>query len=133
LTYPHIGNTGVNGEDVESDRVFAAGLVIRDLPAMESNWRATATLGDYLRSNNVLGIADIDTRKLTRILREKGAQNGCIAAGPALGAAAASDAVAKARAAPSMVGLDLAKVVSCMQSYDWSDGSWTLDGGFRKA
>ena len=133
LTYPHIGNTGVNGEDVESDRVFAAGLVIRDLPAMESNWRATATLGDYLRSNNVIGIADIDTRKLTRILREKGAQNGCIAAGPALGAAAASDAVAKARAAPSMVGLDLAKVVSCTQRYEWSEGGWALGTGFRKA
>jgi carbamoyl-phosphate synthase small subunit len=129
LTYPHIGNTGVNGEDVESDRVFAAGLVIRDLPAMESNWRATATLGDYLRSNNVIGIADIDTRKLTRILREKGAQNGCIAAGPALGAAAASDAVAKARAAPSMVGLDLAKVVSCTQRYEWSEGGWALAPG----
>ena len=133
LTYPHIGNTGVNGDDVESDRVFAAGLVIRDLPAMESNWRATATLGDYLRSNNVIGIADIDTRKLTRILREKGAQNGCIAAGPALGAAAASDAVAKARAAPSMVGLDLAKVVSCTQRYEWSEGGWALGSGFRKA
>jgi len=133
LTYPHIGNTGVNGEDVESDRIFAAGLVIRDLPAVESNWRATATLGDYLRSNNVIGIADIDTRKLTRILREKGAQNGCIAAGPALGAAETVDAVAKARATPSMVGLDLAKVVSCKQSYDWSEGGWALDGGFRKA
>jgi len=133
LTYPHIGNTGVNGEDVESDRIFAAGLVIRDLPAVESNWRATATLGDYLRSNNVIGIADIDTRKLTRILREKGAQNGCIAAGPALGAAEAVDAVAKARATPSMVGLDLAKVVSCKQRYDWSEGGWALDGGFRKA
>jgi carbamoyl-phosphate synthase small subunit len=133
LTYPHIGNTGVNGEDVESDRIFAAGLVIRDLPAVESNWRATATLGDYLRSNNVIGIADIDTRKLTRILREMGAQNGCIAAGPTLGAAEAVDAVAKARATPSMVGLDLAKVVSCKQRYDWSEGGWALDGGFRKA
>jgi len=132
LTYPHIGNTGVNGEDVESARVFAAGLVIRDLPAIESNWRATATLGDYLRSNNVIGIADIDTRKLTRILREKGAQNGCIAAGPTLGAAQVGDAVAKARAAPSMVGLDLAKDVSCTQSYEWSEGGWALDGGFRK-
>ena len=133
LTYPHVGNTGVNREDIESGRVFAAGLVIRDLPAMESNWRATGTLGDYLRENNVIGIADIDTRKLTRILREKGAQNGCIVAGPTPGAADAGNAIAKARAAPSMAGLDLAKVVSCTQSYDWSEGGWALDGGFRKA
>ena len=133
LTYPHVGNTGVNGEDVESGRIFAAGLVIRDLPAMESNWRATGTLGDYLRGNNVIGIADIDTRKLTRILREKGAQNGCIVAGPALGAVDAGNAIAKARAAPSMAGLDLAKVVSCAQRYEWNDGGWALNGGFRKA
>ncbi len=96
-------------EDVESGRIFAAGLVIRDLPALESNWRATGTLGDYLRDNNVVGIADIDTRKLTRILREKGAQNGCIVAGPNLGAAEAGAAIAKAKAAPSMAGLDLAQ------------------------
>jgi len=133
LTYPHIGNTGVNAEDVESGRIFAAGLVIRDLPALESSWRATGTLGDYLRDNNVVGIADIDTRKLTRILREKGAQNGCIIAGPRLGAAEAAAAIAKAKAAPSMAGLDLAKVVSCKERYDWSDGSWSLAGGYGDA
>jgi len=133
LTYPHIGNTGVNDEDVESGRIFAAGLVIRDLPALESNWRATGTLGDYLRDNNVVGIADIDTRKLTRILREKGAQNGCIVAAPSLGNTEATEAIAKARAAPSMAGLDLAKVVSCTERYDWSDGVWSLDGGYDVA
>jgi len=133
LTYPHIGNVGVNAEDVESGRIFAAGLVIRDLPAVESSWRATGTLGDYLRDNRVVGIADIDTRKLTRILREKGAQNGCIVAAATLGAAEARDAVAKANAAPSMAGLDLAKVVSCKERYDWSEGVWALEGGFREA
>ena len=102
-------------------------------PRVESNWRATGTLGDYLRENNVIGIADIDTRKLTRILREKGAQNGCIVAGPTLAAADAGNAIAKARAAPSMAGLDLAKVVSCTQRYEWAEGGWALDGGFRKA
>jgi carbamoyl-phosphate synthase small subunit len=133
LTYPHIGNTGVNAEDVESGRIFAAGLVIRDLPGLESSWRATGNLGDYLRDNNVVGIADIDTRKLTRILREKGAQNGCIVAGPSLGASEVAAAIAKAQAAPSMAGLDLARVVSCTKRYDWSDGAWSLDGGYGKA
>ena len=133
LTCPHIGNVGVNAEDVESRRIFAAGLVIRDLPAMISSWRATGTLGDYLRDNNVIGIADIDTRKLTRILREKGAQNGCIAAAATLGVAEAEEAIANAKAAPSMAGLDLAKVVSCTQRYDWSEGVWALEGGFREA
>jgi carbamoyl-phosphate synthase small subunit len=133
LTYPHIGNVGVNAEDVESHRIFAAGLVIRDLPAVHSSWRAAGTLGDYLRDNNVIGIADIDTRKLTRILRERGAQNGCIVAAAALGEAEAQDAIAQARAAPSMAGLDLAKVVSCTQRYDWSQGVWALDGGYREA
>ena len=133
LTYPHIGNVGVNAEDVESGRIFAAGLVIRDLPAVESSWRATGTLGDYLRDNNVIGIADIDTRKLTRILREKGAQNGCIVAAATLGDADKGQAIAKARAAPSMAGLDLAKVVSCTQRYEWSEGVWALEGGFGDA
>ncbi|HEY5308945.1 MAG TPA: glutamine-hydrolyzing carbamoyl-phosphate synthase small subunit [Casimicrobiaceae bacterium] len=133
LTYPHIGNVGVNAEDVESHRVFAAGLVIRDLPAVHSNWRATGTLGDYLRDYNVIGIADIDTRKLTRILRERGAQNGCIVAAAVLGEAEAQDAIAQARSAPSMAGLDLAKVVSCTRRYDWSQGVWALDGGYREA
>ncbi len=133
LTYPHIGNIGVNAEDVESKRIFAAGLVIRDLPQLASNWRAAGDLGDYLRQNNVIGIADIDTRKLTRILREKGAQNGCIVAAVKLSASAADDAIAKAKAAPSMAGLDLAKVVSCTQPYEWSEGTWSLDGGYRAA
>jgi carbamoyl-phosphate synthase small subunit len=133
LTYPHIGNVGVNGEDVEALRIFAAGLVIRDLALVESNWRATGTLGDYLGENNVIGIADIDTRKLTRILRENGAQNGCILAAPTLGAAQVHEAISKAKAAPSMAGLDLAQVVSCGQRYDWTEGVWALDGGYQDA
>ena len=133
LTYPHIGNVGVNAEDVESGRIFAAGLVIRDLPAMVSSWRAAGTLDAYLRENNVVGIADIDTRRLTRILRERGAQNGCIVAAATLGVADAHDAIAKAKAAPSMAGQDLAKVVSCAQNYEWSEGVWTLQGGFGAA
>ncbi|MEO8345469.1 MAG: glutamine-hydrolyzing carbamoyl-phosphate synthase small subunit [Betaproteobacteria bacterium] len=133
LTYPHIGNTGVNAEDVESHRIFAAGLVIRDLPRLESNWRSTGALADYLRGNKVVGIADIDTRKLTRILREKGAQNGCIVAATTLGALDEADAIASARAAPSMAGLDLAKVVSCTKRYSWNEGVWSLDDGYAEA
>ncbi len=133
LTYPHVGNVGVNTEDVESQRIFAAGLVIRDLPHTASSWRATGNLSDYLRKNNLVGIADIDTRKLTRTLREKGAQNGCIVAAAKIGDAEIGEAIAKARAAPSMAGLDLAKVVSCTQRYDWSDGAWSLDGGYKPA
>src|SRR5512141_216037 len=106
LTYPHIGNTGVNREDVESRKIFAAGLVIRDLPRMVSNWRNQEDLSHYLTRNDVVGIADIDTRKLTRILREKGAQNGCVVAGSAIDEAAAAQAVARARSAPSMAGQD---------------------------
>jgi len=132
LTYPHVGNTGVNPEDVESRRVFAAGLVIRDLPRLASSWRSTQDLSSYLRDAGVLGICDIDTRKLTRMLREKGAQNGCvIAAGGSGRADAATEAVARARAAPSMSGLDLAKVVSCDAPYDWNGGSWALGSGYR--
>ncbi|HEX4521991.1 MAG TPA: glutamine-hydrolyzing carbamoyl-phosphate synthase small subunit [Casimicrobiaceae bacterium] len=130
LTYPHVGNTGVNPEDVESRRVFAAGLVIRDLPRMVSNWRSTQDLSSYLRDAGVLGICDIDTRKLTRTLRENGAQNGCVIARSGRGDAAA-EAIARARAAPSMSGLDLAKVVSCDAPYDWSGGSWALGSGYR--
>ncbi len=130
LTYPHIGNTGVNSEDVEAQRIFAAGLVIRDLPALESSWRSTGTLSNYLRDSHVVGIADIDTRRLTRILRERGAQNGCIVAAATLGAADEAAAIARARSAPSMAGLDLAKVVSCAERYDWSEGMWSLEGGY---
>src|SRR5437899_5789370 len=108
LTYPHVGNTGVNREDVESKRIFAAGLVIRDLPRLASSFRSNGDLSAYLRDAGVVGICDIDTRKLTRILRDKGAQNGCIMAGTV----DEGGALANARAAPSMAGLDLAKVVS---------------------
>ena len=131
LTYPHVGNVGVNPEDAESRRAFAAGLVIRDLPRLASSWRRADDLADYLRSANVVGIADIDTRMLTRILRERGAQNGCIVAADVLTASDAEAAVARARAAPSMAGLDLAKVVSCAEPYDWTSGAWALGSGYR--
>jgi len=131
LTYPHVGNVGVNPEDAESRRIFAAGLVIRDLPRLASNWRKAEDLSQYLRRSNVVGIADLDTRKLTRILRERGAQNGCVVAAETLNESDARDAVARARAAPSMAGLDLAKVVSCTTAYDWTSGAWTLGSGYR--
>jgi carbamoyl-phosphate synthase small subunit len=130
LTYPHIGNTGVNREDVEADRVHAAGLVIRDLPILPSNFRMDQTLDAYLRAENVVAIAGIDTRKLTRILREKGAQAGCIvtaADGVALNAEAA---VAQARSFPGLAGMDLAKVVSVPESFPWSEGEWALGNGY---
>jgi carbamoyl-phosphate synthase small subunit len=127
LTYPHIGNTGVNLEDVESRQIYAAGLVIRDLPRMVSNWRSTQDLSSYLADAGVLGICGIDTRKLTRMLREKGAQNGCLMAG----AVDAREALRRARAAPSMAGLDLAKVVSCGAPYEWSGSTWALGEGYR--
>jgi carbamoyl-phosphate synthase small subunit len=131
LTYPHIGNVGINPEDVESRRIFAAGLVIRDLPALASNWRRTQDLATFLASANVVGIAEIDTRKLTRILRERGAQNGCIVAAAEASDVDAADAVARAKAAPSMAGLDLAKDVSCGDRYDWASRTWTLGAGYR--
>jgi len=133
LTYPHIGNTGVNPEDVESKRIFAAGLVIRDLPRLASNFRAKADLSSYLRGAGVVGICDIDTRRLTRLLREKGAQNGCIVAGPRLRPEDEDEALRRARAAPSMAGLDLAKVVSCTEPYDWSSSTWALGAGYQPA
>jgi carbamoyl-phosphate synthase small subunit len=128
LTYPHIGNTGVNPEDVESGRPHAAGLVIRDLPLLASNFRRTQTLSDYLCENGVVGIADIDTRRLTRILREKGAQNGCLMAGRV----DESEALEQARACPSMAGLDLAKEVTCRQAYAWDEGEWRLGHGYTR-
>ena len=131
LTYPHVGNTGVNPEDVESRRVFAAGLVIRDLPALASNWRSTGGLSAYLTDASVVGIADLDTRRLTRILREKGAQNGCIAASDVIAESDVADAIARARGAPSMAGLDLAKVVSCTAPYEWTSSTWALGAGYR--
>lgn len=131
LTYPHIGNTGINSEDVESGAIAAAGLVIRDLPLLASNFRSEQRLDDYLRSQSVLGIADIDTRRLTRILRDKGAQNGAILAGPdAEGDDAVERALAAAKAFPGLKGMDLAKVVSCQSPYEWSEGEWTLGQGY---
>lgn len=124
LTYPHIGNTGCNAVDVESTGVAAAGLVIRDLPLRASNWRSTETLQDYLVRNGVVAISDIDTRRLTRILRDTGAQNGAIVAGADIDAEAA---LAAARAFPGLKGMDLAKVVSTTQRYGWSEGSYDLD------
>ncbi|MHB1358220.1 MAG: glutamine-hydrolyzing carbamoyl-phosphate synthase small subunit [Rhodocyclaceae bacterium] len=133
LTYPHIGNTGVNREDCEAGRIYAAGLVIRDLPLLASNFRSTQTLSDYLRTENVVGIADIDTRKLTRILREKGAQPGCLmggAAGGTLGDADVARAIKAAGAFPGLAGMDLAKVVSAPQAYEWTEGEWQLGKGY---
>ena len=123
LTYPHIGNTGTTPEDAESDRVWSAGLVIRDLPLVASNWRNTMSLSDYLKANNVVAIAGIDTRRLTRILREKGAQNGCIMAGDNISEAAA---IAAAQGFPGLKGMDLAKVVSTKESYEWRSTVWDL-------
>ncbi len=131
LTYPHIGNTGVNAEDVESGAIAAAGLVIRDLPLLASSFRSEQTLSDYLKGQNVLGIADIDTRRLTRILRDKGAQNGAILAGAdAEGDDAVERALAAARGFPGLKGMDLAKVVSCQTPYEWSEGEWVLGAGY---
>jgi carbamoyl-phosphate synthase small subunit len=132
LTYPHIGNTGVNPEDVESTRIHAAGLVVRDVPRLASSFRSTQSLSDYLRAANVVGIADLDTRALTRRLREFGAQNGCIVAAASLTQADEAGAVARARAAPSMAGQDLARVVSCTAPYDWTEGTWVLGSGYRQ-
>jgi carbamoyl-phosphate synthase small subunit len=126
LTYPHIGNTGVNPEDEESGQVWAAGLVIRDLPLLASNFRSTGTLQDYLAARGIIGISDIDTRRLTRILREKGAQNGCIMAGRCDSA----QALERARAFPGLKGMDLAKVVSVTEPYAWTEGSWALGRGY---
>ena len=121
LTYPHIGNTGTNASDAESDAVHAAGLIIRDLPLVASNFRSEQNLSDYLVANNTVCIADIDTRKLTRIIREKGAQAGCILTGDA-----AEEAIAAANAFPGLKGMDLAKVVTTETSYEWVEPTWQL-------
>jgi carbamoyl-phosphate synthase small subunit len=131
LTYPHVGNVGVNPEDVESKRIHAAGLIIRDLPRRISNFRANADLASYLGESGIVAIADIDTRRLTRMLREKGAQNGCIMAAAVLDEKDAARALALARAAPAMAGLDLAKVVSVTESYPWAASTWALGAGYR--
>ena len=133
LTYPHIGNTGVNVEDVEAAKVHAAGLIIKDLPARRSNFRTTLSLGDYLRLQGTVAIAGIDTRRLTRHLRSSGAQNGCIttfAAGVVITPADIAQAVARAQAAPSMAGLDLARVVTASQPTEWTETEWQLGTGY---
>ena len=135
LTYPHIGNYGVNEEDVEADRVHAAGLIIRDLPLIASNFRSHLTLSQYLQRENTVGIADIDTRKLTRLLRTKGAQNGCIVALPAgqdITPEVVDRAVAEARKAPPMNGLDLAQVVTDARGYGWDQSEWHLGSGYGR-
>ncbi|MEP1446666.1 MAG: glutamine-hydrolyzing carbamoyl-phosphate synthase small subunit [Paraglaciecola sp.] len=135
LTYPHIGNTGINSEDCESNKIWAKGLIIRDLPLILSNFRSEQSLSEYLEENNILGIADIDTRRLTRILRDKGAQNGCIIASNTLDDIPLdeSSALAQAQAFSGLKGLDLAKEVTSDESYQWTDGSWTLGQGYQGA
>jgi carbamoyl-phosphate synthase small subunit len=133
LTYPHIGNTGVNVEDVEASRIHAAGLVIRDLPVRSSNFRQSATLSEYLDREGTIAIADIDTRRLTRTLRTHGARNGCIAtfaAGSHVSDADVTDAVRRAKAAPTMAGLDLARVVTTSEPYEWTETEWQLGRGY---
>ncbi|MCO4784302.1 Carbamoyl-phosphate synthase small chain [Marinomonas gallaica] len=126
LTYPHIGNTGVNAEDEESNQIWCSGLIIRDLPLRSSSWRQQETLDDYLKRKGVVGIADIDTRKLTRILREKGALAGCIMAGDSINE---EEAVAQAQAFPGLKGMDLAKEVTTEKSYEWTESTWDLVKG----
>jgi carbamoyl-phosphate synthase small subunit len=130
LTYPHIGNTGVNAEDEESSQVHAAGLVIRDLPLLMSNWRSKETLEAYLLRHGIVAIAEVDTRRLTRILREKGAQNACLQAGDYVNEAKALEA---ARAFAGLKGMDLAQEVTTDAPYEWAQGSWTLEGGLPQA
>ena len=135
LTYPHIGNVGVNEEDVEAAQVHAAGLVIKDLSLRVSNFRATLSLPQYLQREGTVAIADIDTRRLTRVLRSTGAQNGCIVSfdpGTVVGAEQVADAVARARSAPSMAGLDLAQVVSVTEPYEWTETEWQLGHGYGR-
>lgn len=134
LTYPHIGSTGINDEDEESARIQAAGLVIRDLPLLASNFRSQKTLSDYLKEQNVVAIADIDTRRLTRILRDKGAQNGCLMAGSGVDSDEnIAKAIDKAKAFAGLAGMDLAKEVTCATSYTWHEGSWQLGNGHPDA
>ena len=133
LTYPHIGNYGINTEDVEAKKVFAAGLIIKDLPLLASNFRSSLTLAEYLQRESTVAIANIDTRRLTRVLRTRGAQNGCILTlplGEAMTQAHVAAAIAEATAAPSMSGLDLAKVVSETEPYDWTETEWSLEAGY---
>ena len=130
FTYPHIGNTGTNEEDIESSKVFATGMIIRDLPRLANNWRNTQNLQDYLINNKVTAIANIDTRQLTRVLREKGAQNGCLIAGPNIDA---DKAITLAKSFPGLKGMDLAKEVSAKEPYQWQQGEWQLARGYVTA
>jgi carbamoyl-phosphate synthase small subunit len=132
LTYPHIGNTGVNAADVEASKVHAAGLIIRDLPLLASNFRSTQSLSDYLKAENVVAIANIDTRKLTRLLREKGAQSGAILIGNQGNEPSASQALELARSFPGLAGMDLAKVVSTTSAYEFTETEWKLGQGYGK-
>jgi carbamoyl-phosphate synthase small subunit len=132
LTYPHIGNTGVNPEDVESGKVHAAGLIIRDLPLIASNFRSTQSLSDYLKAEGIVAISGIDTRKLTRILREKGAQSGAILVGTQGNEPSAAQALELARSFPGLAGMDLAKVVSSPKAYEFTETEWTLGQGYGK-
>ena len=132
LTYPHIGNTGVNDEDQEAPRAYAEGLVVRDVPRLLSNWRSQTDLTTYLQRNKVVGIADLDTRKLTRILREKGAQNGCVTTEMRAGQVDLEAALQKAKSFPGLAGMDLAKVVTTQKPYEWAEGRWEMGKGHRK-
>ncbi|NVK25142.1 MAG: glutamine-hydrolyzing carbamoyl-phosphate synthase small subunit [Gammaproteobacteria bacterium] len=133
LTYPHIGNYGTNSEDEENDKIWAKGLVIRDLPLVASNFRSEQDLSSYLKANNIVGIADIDTRKLTRILRDKGAQNGCIVTvADSNDEAEHAKALAAAKGFPGLKGMDLAKVVTCEETHQWTTGSWQLGQGYKE-
>jgi carbamoyl-phosphate synthase small subunit len=130
LTYPHVGNYGINPEDVEAAKVHAAGLIIRDLPLLPSNFRSTMTLADYLKAEGVVAIANIDTRKLTRILREKGAQSGAILTGMQGNEPSVAQALELARSFPGLTGMDLAKVVSTKAPYEWTESEWVLGEGY---
>ena len=129
LTHPHIGNTGVNKEDEESRGIWSSGLVIRDLPLMASNWRNQQSLQDYLTDQGIVAIAEIDTRKLTRVLRDQGSQNGAIVAGDNLSEGDISEALEAARGFEGLEGMDLAKEVTVAEKYSWDEGSWVLGGG----
>ena len=133
LTYPHIGSTGTNSEDNESDRVWASGLVIRDLPLLASNFRSEQSLSEFLKERKVIAIAEIDTRRLTRLLRDKGALNGCIFASNELNAESTEQALAKAKEFSGLKGLDLAKVVSASEPYEWKSSVWSLGSGYGAA
>ena len=131
LTHPHIGNTGLNSDDNESNKIWSAGLIIRDLPLVASSWRKQESLSEYLKRNNVIGIAEIDTRRLTRVLRNQGALNGCVVASSEISDAKREKAILKAKEFPGLNGMDLADQVSVKRAYDWRQGTWDLEKGYR--